>query len=511
MNKKYTRLHKACSNLSLTAIILGMLVFLSPDIVLAMEFQGSEWCQDCHEGKYSDWKASGHPYKLMKSEEARNRPIPLPGGFKWDDISWVIGGYKWKSRYIDNDGYIITTTYDEDGTPIPGVNQYNYLTGAWSDYHAGEEDKHYNCGACHTTNWVANETPEDLSGNQDGLPGMHGTFDAGGIHCEQCHGNGYEMKVDRSAAFCGTCHIRGEADTIPASGGFIRHHEQYNEFLASPHSFFECTFCHDPHKRAEFSIKAECSNCHSALARAYEMTPMAGQDVECEDCHMAYATKSAQALGDFQGDIKTHLFNINIDPDANMFTEDGKFVALDEMGEGAVTMDFACKRCHTNTAMDELARHAIDFHDENRGLKYNGLTPGIGGTWWNKFRSGEGFAVEVAYSKGVLVIYISFYTYDDMGNQVWLNAVGEVTGSTSVEVTITMTRGGKWGDEFDPADVERIPWGSGTFTFPTCTVGNARLVPNDAMMAEGFRTYTQNLTRDLLDSGLQCPTFVGNP
>jgi len=213
VNSIRIKLNKICSMASFAAIVVSIAVFALPGIVLAQDFAGSESCkgQGCHDKEYGEWKSSGHPYKLMKSEEARNRPIPLPIGIEWDDVSYVIGGYKWKARFVDTDGYIITTTFDENGDPVPGVNQWNMLVGYWSDYHPGEENKPYNCGACHTTNWVADEdweTDDDLTDNQDGMPGMHGTFDAGGVHCEQCHGNGMTMEVDDSAEFCGGCHFQ---------------------------------------------------------------------------------------------------------------------------------------------------------------------------------------------------------------------------------------------------------------------------------------------------------------
>ena len=152
------------------AIAAVLLTFSTAAAAQYRGYEGPEFCKQCHEDNYNEWKASGHPYKLMKGEEAQFRPIPLPKGYDWDDISYVIGGYKWKSRYMDNEGYIITN----DDTSQGGNTQYNYLTGQWSDYHADEPNgtKPYNCGSCHTTAWIANENPEDLSGNQDGLPGQ---------------------------------------------------------------------------------------------------------------------------------------------------------------------------------------------------------------------------------------------------------------------------------------------------------------------------------------------------
>jgi len=517
MIKNRFKMSKIRSMVSLAAIVVGITVFALPGIVFAQSFEGSEFCLDCHPANYSEWKSSGHPYKLMKSEEARNRPIPLPIGITWDDVSYVIGGYKWKSRYIDTEGYIITTTFDEDGNEVPGVNQWNMLAGYWNDYHPGEEKKPYDCGICHTTNWVTNENPEDLSGNQDELPGMWGTFDAGGVHCEQCHGNGMTMEIDDSADACGACHYRSyppgsEVNQIPASGGFIKHHEQYNEHLAGPHATMKCTTCHNPHKRAEFSIVRECSVCHSGIAESYAATTMADYGVECDDCHMPFATKSAVPLGLHKGDLQTHIFYIDTDPAGNMFTEDGSLVALDENGKGAVTMDFACQRCHETALLTELAKFAVDFHADEKSLEVIGLTSGLTGTWWDSERAGEGFVLEFggAPADGALTMFVSFYTYDSEGNQIWLAGNGPAPSGTSITLNLVITDGAMWGDDFNAADVTFEDWGEATFDFPTCSSATVSLVPNVAMAAAGYTDSDIDLSRDLLESGIQCPTFVNN-
>lgn len=335
-------------------IVLTAAAVLACGAVLAEgDYFGAEFCAECHPQQYNDWKVSGHPYKLRSSEIARNLPLPLPEGYTWDDISYVIGGHGWKARYMDRDGYIITSIKTPDGE-VPGHNQYNLATGRWVDYHPGEV-KPYDCGRCHTTGF-------DPEGHQDGLEGIIGTWALPGIQCEACHGPGYEMAVDRSAAMCGQCHSRGDLDTIPAKGGFIRHHEQYNELLASPHAGFGCVTCHDPHKKAEFSIVKDCATCHEEEAADYEGTRMQIAGVTCTDCHMPAASKSAEALGPHAGDVKTHLFRINTDANASMFTEDGAFVKLDENGQGAVTIDFACMNCHRGVDPEALAREAENFH-----------------------------------------------------------------------------------------------------------------------------------------------------
>ena len=535
-------------------MVLALAVsFALPGSVFGQAYEGAEFCKDCHEDNYNEWRKSGHPYKLTKGQIAKHRPIPLPRGSDWpegdtlvgDDVSYTIGGYKWKVRFVDKDGYIITVTEDENGQPVDGVNQWNYLVGYWSNYHAGEVQKPYNCGKCHTTNWVPDEdweTDGTLEDNQDGLPGMHGTFDAGGIHCEQCHGNGLTMAVDTSADACGACHYRtsapGDVNSIPASGGWIKHHEQYNEHKASPHANMDCVSCHDPHKRGEYSIKdgRECSDCHTTQATAYEGSIMDDYDVTCIDCHMAFATKSAQPLGPYQGDVWTHLFAINTDADANLFTEDGSFVALDDEGQASVTLDFACKRCHGETEMAELARFAKNFHGtemaepasiakysngvETDGflpeLHYVGITPGNSGHYWSgASRDGEGFLIDVSYrSNGRILIVVSFYTYDPAGNQTWL--VGAKTidrGENVATINLSIPSGAKWGPDFDPMDLPspRQAWGTMELMMETCGTASVIATPNAEMQGLGYVEHSFDVTRDLSVSGIQCPSMLNNP
>lgn len=140
------------------------------------------------------------------------------------------------------------------------------------------------------------------------------------IHCEACHGPASDhvntedkskVKVDKSAALCGQCHIKGEKEKIPASKGFIRHHEQYNELLASPHKGLDCVTCHDPHKKAKFSIRKDCASCHEKASKDYAESRMQKVGVKCTDCHMPKATKSAVAFGKYEADVRTHIYRIN--------------------------------------------------------------------------------------------------------------------------------------------------------------------------------------------------------
>ncbi|UCC44824.1 MAG: hypothetical protein JSU65_02555, partial [Candidatus Zixiibacteriota bacterium] len=317
---------------------------------------------------YESFVKTGHPYKLNEAEDVSpdtgyypfsSVPSP-PSGVAWADVDKVIGGFWWKARFIANDGFIIT------GTDV----QYNLIDSSWTAYHAGEV-KPYDCGPCHMTAYKS-------VGNQEGKPGLIGTWEANGIQCEECHGPGSahladafanEMKIDRSSESCGKCHIRGDVNKIPASGGFIRHHEQWNEMFTTKHAALECIDCHDPHiglhpdnpDRPQ-AIKLQCENCHFVEAATFAATTITehiDSSVTCNDCHMPKAAKSALAAGLYEGDVTSHLWRINTDSTAEMFTPDGKFA------NGYLTLEFACLKCHTDAEDTKgwAAEYAGDAHN----------------------------------------------------------------------------------------------------------------------------------------------------
>ena len=413
------------------------------------EFIGSENCAICHTVQYASFAQSGHPFKLNKVEnnQAPTYPFTNLNGLlervtdddaadgdpkagtdntlgtpvTWDDVSYVIGGYFWKARLVDQNGAVVT------GSSV----QYNFQTDAMSGYHDNETDKHYNCGNCHTTGWRHQDAV--LNDNrQDDLQFMDGTFFEGGVHCEACHGAGSahakfsgiitrdaipRSLADLTAAdqgfgdpvACGECHTRdGERDypsylsgfdnalaaaeapdprpnemggRIAASGGLIKHHEQYDEILGINPDTLEsvrspafmathgdCMTCHNPHGSSvnvgnplytgvagHNPSNDACLTCHGD----YDTTLRAGGmlNLACADCHMPDLAKSAVATaGELErptvGDVATHIFRIALDSTQPQFNEAGSFAypAIDE--------DFACMTCH-NTAPGAVIGFAI--------------------------------------------------------------------------------------------------------------------------------------------------------
>jgi hypothetical protein len=355
------------------------------DASVRLEYIGSNKCGGCHEEAYAKFVLSGHPYKLVKIEDGQPPAYPYdnvtggveapPEGYSWDDITYVIGGFGWKARFIGKDGFIITNPPGETGV-TDYLNQYNYanefveVDAGWVSYHSGEENVPYNCGACHTTGF----RPE---GHQDDLEGIIGTWAFPGIQCEECHGPGslhaadpygHLMVLDRSNQLCGECHIRGNPAEINTSNGFIQHHEQYEELYNSKHFSLQCIACHDPHASSIYEdadvnpnrgIRQTCDTCHWQQTYSNARSHLR---LTCTDCHMANAAKSAVGnLETFRGDISSHLFSINPDASAPQFNEDGT------LSMPYLTLQYACGQCHngehaTFKLPEELQERAEGYH-----------------------------------------------------------------------------------------------------------------------------------------------------
>ena len=139
----------------------------------------------------------------------------------------------------------------------------------------------------------------------------------------------------------------------------------------------------------------------------------------------------------------------------------------------------------------------IDVDDlEIAAWRYVPLNPGHNGNWWNgPSRSGEGVQAEIADGGDDSSIFIAtIYSYDTLGNQIFMIAVGPVDGDTA-EVDVFITAGGFWGDDFDPELVVESQWGTGVFRSCGCDFLIMDLRPNDEYKALG---YTNLLNYDLV-------------
>jgi len=113
------------------------------------------------------------------------------------------------------------------------------------------------------------------------------------------------------------------------------------------------------------------------------------------------------------------------------------------------------------------------------------ITNGISGNWWNSVRSGEGFVIDAAPRDEGWVVAISYYTYNNLGEQVWLNGPGIATGN-SVIADVVITEGGTFGEDYDRNDVDVDDWGTIELEFSSCEFGHVTLRPNEQMLNAGL-------------------------
>lgn len=346
--------------LRLTGLFLFIFASLSQAVIAAPEYIGSDICADCHASVYADWHDTGHRLQLREAYDAQQTGIALPEGYTWEDISYVIGGFKTKANFVDKAGYIITSA--KNGSKSKTL--YDLKERTWLNYFPGEK-KAYDCGFCHTTGY----SPE---GHQGGRPGIVGSWHEDGVGCEMCHGPGSEhvetptrkyIIKTRSEVLCAQCHQRGGIDNRPLSEiGLVRHHEQLNELKAGVHKGLSCINCHNPHRKAS-RTKDNCTICHSRLATRYEQGVHSQEGVKCIDCHMAGIPKQAIARASYIGNVRTHLFRINVDAQANMFKTIEEKGRTSLFTEDFIALEFACLSCHEEKNKEWALQQAKGLHD----------------------------------------------------------------------------------------------------------------------------------------------------
>jgi len=346
------------------------------------DYVGSSTCAGCHKDLYDQYVKSGHAWNLNPVVDGQPPTYPFttlpnpPDAYTWKDISYVIGGYNWKTRFVDKQGYIITDKPRAVISDTAYLNQYNLansilaMDAGWVNYHPGEKNLKYDCGSCHSTGY----SPE---GNQDKLPGIVGVWAEPGTKCEACHGPGslhasnprvVSMKIERDAELCSQCHIREAVESVKVKDGFIDHNEYSGEPNQSKHIIMRCVVCHDPHtgvvqlRQAGLqTTETACNACHYKQAK-YQNSAVHPKLAACIDCHMPRIIKSA--WGDpakYSGDLRAHL--MAIDPQQiGQFSQNGATI-LPQIG-----LDYACRSCHvqggkaTPKTDEQLIAKAVGYH-----------------------------------------------------------------------------------------------------------------------------------------------------
>ncbi|TCT00757.1 hypothetical protein EDC25_102122 [Pseudofulvimonas gallinarii] len=102
------------------------------------------------------------------------------------------------------------------------------------------------------------------------------------------------------------------------------------------------------------------------------------------------------------------------------------------------------------------------------------ITSGHAGHWFAVDRSGEGWVLEMRSADSA---WLYWFTYDETGGQRWMTATGQVVddgeGGQRIDFPqLVVTRGARFGADFDPDDVVRELAGSARIEFSGCDQGH---------------------------------------
>jgi len=206
------------------------------------DYQGAEFCGNCHADKYEGWNQTAHAHAIMLIQNAS-------GNF-----------------------YSVGAISNLNGTPSSVYNEAGFRNS---------------CRNCHTTggnNW--DPINNGLAGANRTWPEM-ATDPAKflNIQCEVCHG-AYQshgstnpaMIINATIAFCMQCHANGTT------------HD--NSHWLGPHGAanISCVTCHDPHSGVNVGqlryaeVSELCGQCH-LQAEVFSDSAHSRAGLECVNCH----------------------------------------------------------------------------------------------------------------------------------------------------------------------------------------------------------------------------------
>jgi len=113
----------------------------------------------------------------------------------------------------------------------------------------------------------------------------------------------------------------------------------------------------------------------------------------------------------------------------------------------------------------------------------------IEGSWYTPARDGEGLYLEPLPDGTVVVTWYTYPAATEAGQQLWLIGTGRLQGN-GFTADLLRVSGGRFASQFNPADVQRTPWGRVTLVFDGD--GSATLdYVGPATYGSGTRTLTR--------------------
>lgn len=136
-------------------------------------------------------------------------------------------------------------------------------------------------------------------------------------------------------------------------------------------------------------------------------------------------------------------------------------IVVTEAGQGSLTFspDTQSVRFDFNVGGQASSKQMVRFDNIPAGF---GNGSNYRGMWWDPRESGWGLTVQHYYN----TLFISWFTYDFNGNQLWLTFQGNWTNETTFEGKLYTTRQAPWnGQVFDPAATQVQEVGTGKMSF----------------------------------------------
>lgn len=138
--------------------------------------------------------------------------------------------------------------------------------------------------------------------------------------------------------------------------------------------------------------------------------------------------------------------------------------SLDQRCEGLRNGD-ATARCGFDA---DIELSSLDQRIRPRNLPIRPILPAHSGTWFDAGHDGEGLLIELINDGRDAIV--GWYTYPPRGesqDQRWIAGLGRVSEDGIHVGEAFEQRGARFGD-FDPLDIQRLPWGELTLAFTGC-------------------------------------------
>ncbi|MBY6203890.1 M12 family metallo-peptidase [Halomonas denitrificans] len=122
--------------------------------------------------------------------------------------------------------------------------------------------------------------------------------------------------------------------------------------------------------------------------------------------------------------------------------------------------------------------------------------PGLSGQWYDPAQDGQGWLLQEV-RPGEL--FLAWFTYDRDGIPAWIVGGGTLDGAVATFDDLLITRGTRFGDAFDAAEVDRLSWGQATWVFETCTSSSIEWTSDDPGFSSGQLEPVRLTRLDALD------------